>query len=202
MVDRYCELVDGCCERHYARGMCSLHYQRWRAGKRGKDLIKPRPRKWPVPEVCCINGCEESDITGRMMCHFHYHRWRSGDRGKRLARPREGSGSIPGYFDRARLAPQRSPSTQDLYWAAGFLEGEGSFVYASQTQRVTAGQKQKAPLIKLKEVFGGSIYTSQRRSGPFHGWTLTGPRARGLMMTLYTLMSPRRKSQIKRALDG
>lgn len=97
-------------------------------------------------------------------------------------------------------------SIYDLYWAAGFLEGEGSF-HDSPTQtgiRVTTAQVEFAPIEKLQNLFKGSHIRLVRHERPEHSpiwhWTLTGPRAAGLMMTLYPLLSPKRQAQIEKAL--
>jgi len=60
----------------------------------------------------------------------------------------------------------RSPTKADLYWIAGFLEGEGSFVTCqrkgqyrenSSTFTVSATQKEIEPLLALQMFLGGSI---------------------------------------------
>lgn len=91
-----------------------------------------------------------------------------------------------------------SPSARDLEWAAGFLEGEGSFIKAAGTQRVSAFQNSLEPLLKLKSFFGGTI--SPQRVG--NQWQIAGARARGVMMTLFSLLSERRKVQIRGALGA
>lgn len=106
-----------------------------------------------------------------------------------------------------------SPSVRDLEWAAGFLEGEGSFGLTSPTrygtrgQRVSCRQVQKEPVLKLQFLFGGSLclvtpLTNKLSVRPIWDWTAYGKRARGLMMTLYSLMSEQRKHQIRVALQG
>lgn len=93
----------------------------------------------------------------------------------------------------------------ELYWAAGFLEGEGSFSGHTRTARVSAWQVQKEPLGRLQRMFGGTIRYIQRRNAPpthsaVHTWEITGGKARGVIMTLYALMSPKRQGQMNRAL--
>lgn len=92
---------------------------------------------------------------------------------------------------------------RELYWAAGFLEGEGTFdgVHKGRNPRVSAWQVQKEPLERLQRTFGGTIRYIQRRNAPVthqpaYAWHLTGVGARGLMMTLYSLMSPKRQVKI------
>lgn len=97
-----------------------------------------------------------------------------------------------------------SITTQELHWAAGFLEGEGSFAGATGYARcVTACQVQKEPLVRLHRMFGGRMYLEKKRSKRWHNvwrWALGSSEGIGLMMTLYPLMSPRRKGQIKAVL--
>ena len=109
---------------------------------------------------------------------------------------------------------------QELYWAAGFLEGEGSFMctprgrlwVSGRTNKrnhgghpiITCVQVQKQPLERLQKVIGGHIKLKPARqnSNTQAAWLLnvTGPQAPAWMMTLWTLMSPRRREQIERAL--
>src|SRR6478609_6611312 len=90
------------------------------------------------------------------------------------------------------------PTKLDLAWAAGFLEGEGSFLLTGraghQTSRVMAFQKQREPLNRLQRIFGGSV--TKLRTRDIHTWTVCGARARGVMMTLFLSFSPDRQSQI------
>lgn len=96
-----------------------------------------------------------------------------------------------------------SPAINCLYWAAGFIEGEGSFhkthsQKGSKSEVIEVSQVEKQPLDKLQSIFGGNI-----RAHPQKGcfvWSVCGSRARGIMMTLYSLMSEKRKRQIKEAL--
>src|SRR6266542_3107809 len=83
------------------------------------------------------------------------------------------------------------PTSIDLGWAAGFLEGEGSF---SSNQHkspwVEASQVNRSPLLKLKRLFGGRIRRCRNDRAFANGrkiwrWQVSGPRARGVMLTLY-----------------
>jgi hypothetical protein len=85
-------------------------------------------------------------------------------------------------------------TTPQLYWAAGFIDGEGSFIRQRACVEVTAAQKEEWPLLKLKEMFGGRI------RGPYRGcfrWEIYGKSAIGIAMTLYPLLSPRRQQRIR-----
>ena len=101
----------------------------------------------------------------------------------------------------------------DIHWAAGFLEGEGSFtISTNQTYNeqsiVQATQVVLGPLQKLQRLFGGSIYVRTNRwqanRKQAYIWTVGGPNhsqtAISIMMTLYPLMSERRQEQIRNTL--
>lgn len=54
----------------------------------------------------------------------------------------------------------------DLAWAAGFLEGEGSFCIRSNGRWfLGAGQVDREPLERLQALFGGNIYKRERGPG-------------------------------------
>jgi hypothetical protein len=92
-------------------------------------------------------------------------------------------------------------SKEGLLWAAGLLEGEGSFHRGTTTEVVSCAQVDTWVTDKLLKLFGGSLYRKRNTSGSEQvQWQVNGGRARGLMMTLYTLLSPRRQAQIARAL--
>ncbi len=93
----------------------------------------------------------------------------------------------------------------DIMWAAGFLEGEGCFQSTRNTALITATQVQESPLLKLNSVFGGKIRFFSRRNPSgcvtnYYRWELYGAAAVGMMMTLFSLMSPKRRSAIETAI--
>lgn len=99
---------------------------------------------------------------------------------------------------------------RQVEWAAGFLEGEGCF-YSSplgvraHRNSVTAAQVQREPLQRLVNMFGGAIYNVPPKKpthAPAFVWTTTGARAVGIAMTVYSLMSPKRKMQIGKLLSS
>lgn len=102
--------------------------------------------------------------------------------------------------------------TRDLAWAAGFLEGEGSFHSTSSIaagkryhhQRVAAVQVDSEPLAKLLRLFGGRISLIKPRGNSKESfyWTVNGNRARGIMLTLFPLLSERRQQQIRVAMSA
>lgn len=92
--------------------------------------------------------------------------------------------------------PRLHPSLLEIAWAAGIYEGEGWVGGQS-----AIGLTQKDPYIveRLQALFGGSL--RPRKNGnydPLMVWTLSGPRARGFAMTIYSLLSPRRQEQLVR----
>ncbi len=106
---------------------------------------------------------------------------------------------------KAYLKAQRPPRLLDLAWAAGFLEGEGHFGINSPTARcavIQATQVNQEPLLQLRKVFGGSLNARKPRNNqtPYFEWKVSGARARGIMMTLYLLLSQKRRESILNAL--
>lgn len=58
--------IDGCERPLYGRGLCALHYQRWR--KHGDPLANYRR---VGRSICTIDGCDRP-IVGRGLCSKHY----------------------------------------------------------------------------------------------------------------------------------
>lgn len=98
-----------------------------------------------------------------------------------------------------------SISLNELYWA-GFLEGEGCFTSGRGANgawqvRVSASQVHHEPLDRLVKLFGGKIYLRRRKEERHQDigiWIAFSPRlAIAIMMTVWPLMSSRRKEQIE-----
>lgn len=100
----------------------------------------------------------------------------------------------------AKIVRRRRPTMHDIYWAAGFLEGEGHFRMNKGSFTCSASQVQREPLDRLHDMFGGRMYRREGKVLPkaqtSYIWLLCGVRGVGLAMTLYSIMSPRRKDQI------
>ena len=103
-----------------------------------------------------------------------------------------------------RLLPSRHPTTQQIAWAAGVYEGEGS-ASATRTKNkpwigivVSVSQKDSWLVTELRSLFGGSVYKRSNRN--CFDWTICGALGRGFLMTIYKFLSPRRQSQIRRAI--
>lgn len=91
----------------------------------------------------------------------------------------------------------------DIGWVAGFLEGEGSFGWAQSRLFVTVSQKDREPLDKLNSLVAGRLYRFEPKGrNPIYRWECSGPQASGLMMTVFSLMSARRRDQIAKALGS
>lgn len=88
---------------------------------------------------------------------------------------------------------------RELYWAAGFLEGEGSFITRSNTNSVvvTAVQKEKEPLERLQRLFSCG---SMRKDKSCWVWAVSSYQALGIAMTLWPLMSTRRQVAIEKMI--
>ena len=100
-----------------------------------------------------------------------------------------------------RLAPTECPTIRDIIWAAGFYEGEGTCGHnGGHSCQVGITQKDAWTLRRMQALFGGGV-GEQGRRGCFQ-WHISGARARGFLMTIYGLLSPRRQAQIRAALDG
>lgn len=100
-----------------------------------------------------------------------------------------------------------SRSRAMLYWAAGFLEGEGTFYRAHRSFGIDVAQVDVQPLKRLQLLFGGSLILQKRtpRNNPWGSqdrwrWRVSGARARGIALTLLPLLSGRRWRQIREAL--
>ena len=95
-------------------------------------------------------------------------------------------------------------SLNDLYWVAGFLEGEGSFMKCGVgTIVVSATQVQREPLTRLHKFFGGNLNSFSRKDvkgNVYHRWQIYGPKAEIIMKMLFPILSPRRQNQITTTL--
>jgi hypothetical protein len=93
----------------------------------------------------------------------------------------------------------KSPTAHAIWWAAGIFEGEGSFNKTAYGGNIKISQKDPWILYRLKDFFGGTVGIQQHHSkyGAQHHWVACGSRARGFIMTVFSLLSPRRKLQAK-----
>lgn len=97
-----------------------------------------------------------------------------------------------------------TPTSKDLHWLAGILEGEGYFTCSPTSQLVGCEMTDKDILQKIQTFFGGTIDPKPRKRNngkPIYRWRAYGTRARGIMLTLYSLLGVRRQKQIKLAMN-
>lgn len=103
--------------------------------------------------------------------------------------------------------PTIEPKEVDIAWAAGFIEGEGHIRLnvsgRSKTQMVNARQVNREPLERLLCLFGGTIYShDKKRLHPTSSWQVTGPLARRCLELIALQLSTNRRSQAEDALAG
>lgn len=98
-------------------------------------------------------------------------------------------------------------ATAEIFWAAGFIDGEGCFSSERHCPVVSAVQKERWPLDRLQRLFGGFLRQyrkggdSASRDERYWQWKIYGGNAAGVMMTLFREMSPRRQARIVEVLD-
>ncbi|KKM26830.1 hypothetical protein LCGC14_1580800 [marine sediment metagenome] len=95
-------------------------------------------------------------------------------------------------------APAVRAARDDILWAAGVYEGDGSCCRNNGTEQVSVSQKDDWLLGRLRSLFGGTV------RGPYSNhvssWVITGARARGFLQSIYGLLSPRRQKQVIKAM--
>ncbi len=80
MSDATCS-VEGCEKLKRCRGMCSMHYQRWRTrGDAGGAQEERRANgarvgRRVIPDECSVDGCDQPSRK-RGWCASHYSQWR------------------------------------------------------------------------------------------------------------------------------
>lgn len=109
---------------------------------------------------------------------------------------------IETWITKKSISASIHPTMADLHWAAGFLEGEGTFINSGNIQIHASQTHEHEPIYKLQKLFGGTIIIKKaiRNIKSQLRWSACGVRARGVALTLYSLLSPRRKNQIVKML--
>lgn len=79
--------IDNCNREHYAKGMCSAHYNRAYTGRPVNVPIGTREEKPRVVSVCSIGDCGRV-VKARGLCPLHYGRWKVRGDGEPLDGPR------------------------------------------------------------------------------------------------------------------
>ena len=117
------------------------------------------------------------------------------------------------YLKEEVSVPDTAGSNCEAAWAAGFMEGEGSFFIRSQRDLlcVAATQVDQEPLERLKSLYGGSICADRRlrdQKGsasiiarkPQWKWILTGDKAYEAGTEWVPYLSSRRRETLETAL--
>ena len=99
-----------------------------------------------------------------------------------------------------------------LYWLAGLLEGEGSFLKATPSAPnrpiISMQCTDEDVIAKVAQVLGVSYWQAPSERYDRNGWKrvfavhLRGARAVELMLMLKPLMGIRRQQQIEKAIEG
>ena len=90
----------------------------------------------------------------------------------------------------------------DIHWFAGLYEGEG-YCRRTTSEHIVVSMTDMEPIKRVQELFGGSIHPwdlSAQGWKTEYRWAASGARARGILMTIYPLLAPRRQAQIRKAL--
>lgn len=97
--------------------------------------------------------------------------------------------------------------TPDIHWAAGLLEGEGSFGYypiagGQCSPRLQVGMADLDVMERLRSLLGIKMLIHRRKANrlatkPHYCMALSGKRAIGWMLTIYPLMGERRRAKIR-----
>ena len=92
-------------------------------------------------------------------------------------------------------------NVKDIYWAAGILEGEGTFVLSGNSPSIKLKMTDPDVVERVYAVFNnlGSLYMHKKDREYYkqaYTWKVNGKDAIAIMMTIYTLMGERRKEKI------
>ena len=93
---------------------------------------------------------------------------------------------------------------KDMGWAAGFLEGEGYFGMNTGSPLITAFQLDQEPLRYLKDIFKLGTLRGPYKTAlgkPVYCYKVCGICAVQIMLTIFSLMSLRRKEKIKNIIE-
>jgi hypothetical protein len=104
----------------------------------------------------------------------------------------------------------RKMSKHELWWVAGFLEGEGCFSRRESHPgysypNIDVQTSDRDVLDRLVEITGtgrvsGPFATRAAHHRPMYGWKKVGKEARELMVLLAPLMGERRREKIEEIL--
>lgn len=135
MGERTCS-IDGCGERHYARDLCRLHWQRQR--KSGDPRADVPKRAWGQ-QNCSVSGCDEPhDAKG--FCNKHWQRNHKHGDPSHVEKP-GWRGEEVGYTAmHERIYRMRGPATEHPCWRCGTQADEWAYDHSDPRERVEQGK--------------------------------------------------------------
>lgn len=97
------------------------------------------------------------------------------------------------------------PTTKNIAWLAGFLEGEGCFYYSKTPVIILSSTdldvvEKAASILRIKRIKPHIPTQQQLGSKTQHKIKMTGSSAAAWMQTLYVLLGTRRQSKIREVL--
>jgi len=104
-------------------------------------------------------------------------------------------------WDDNTVIPSRKPGIGAIHWLAGFYEGQGNCNCYRDDIRVVINYSEPEVLQWCRDVFGGTLGSyGCTEPKQVNQWRINGARALGVMYTIYTLISKRKKNQFRQAL--
>lgn len=192
-----CKIIN-CTRKTMARGWCLVHYARWRKHGDPTKLVN----LVNIGQFCIAPNClNKAKVKAR--CAMHHARFINHSSFEK---------QIPmlGKEHKTTKKSTKSPTLLDIAWASGFYEGDGGCYRSNtaRTERVTIYQVKIESLQKMLKLFGGNLYKVDRKykrtdginSKDGYKWAISGSRARGFMMTIFTFLSKHKKLQIKNSM--
>lgn len=101
----------------------------------------------------------------------------------------------------------------DVAWAAGFLDGEGTYAYGQYSSRgrlyrklkISCAQVPREPLDKLQALFGGKVYGPygpyKGNRQPYYQWHMEGHlRVQAAIAAMHSFMTQPKRDQAEQAL--
>lgn len=129
--------------------------------------------------------------------------WRKGSRGRfKIGSCDKGKGSNPFTGTKREAGMERQEA---VAWAAGLLEGEGSFLTKSgrHTPVVSCQMTDLDVLERLKSIFGGAVYSTSTMRAHYKKtwrWQVLGDQAEKAMIAVRPYMLERRQTAIDKVL--
>ena len=105
------------------------------------------------------------------------------------------------------LYPPTKPIKQitwaKISWAAGFFEGDGTL--NQKTHTISVAQAHIEPLLRLRNIFGGSIrkrpLDPRNPNGFMYDWYINNEQAKTFIHCIFSLLSPQRQKQVQKVIQ-